>query len=305
MKHLEGTVFAILAVAGVLAPSIAASQDWVEESVCADNSPAEFHACALAATESFDPPRTPDGRPHLGGYWMLPGGQFGGAYEDLEEHPGELDALGGAAVIVDPPDGVLPIRPWAAEQVEANAVRYLHHNAACFLAGVPNTMYHGGPRQFLQTPDYLVILSYNAHAYRIVRLDDRPPLGEKIRLWNGDSRGWWEGDTLVIETNNQNAMPFLDQRGRFYTQEAQVAERLTLIDPDTLHYEATIEDPNVYTAPFTIALPYRRISDETYEIPELACYENNVELMEVYRQVGLEIFPGISPEEARSAAEAQ
>ena len=57
--------------------------------------------------------------------------------------------------------------------------------------------------------------------------------------------------------------------------------------------------------PFTIALPYRRISDETYEIPELACYENNVELMEVYRQVGLELYPGISPEEARNATEAQ
>ena len=84
-----------------------------------------------------------------------------------------------------------------------------------------------------------------------------------------------------------------------------MAERLTRVDPDTLHYEATIEDPNVYAAPFTIALPYRRISDEAYEIPELACYENNVELMEVYRQVGLEIFPGISPEEARSAAEAR
>ena len=233
---------------------------------------------------------------------MLPGGQFGGAYEDLEEHPGELDALGGAAAIVDPPDGTLPILPWAAEQSDLNAVRYVHHNAACFLAGVPNTMYHGGPRQILQTPDHLVILSYNAHAYRIVRLDDRPPLGERIRLWNGDSRGWWEGDTLVIETSNQNALPWLDQRGRFYTEEARVVERLALIDPDTLHYQATLEDPNIYSRPFTIALPYRRISDGTYEIPELACYENNVDLMEIYRQVGLELFPGISVEDARNAA---
>ena len=122
-------------------------------------------------------------------------------------------------------------------------------------------------------------------------MDDRPPPGEKIRLWNGDSRGWWDGDTLVIETTNQNAMPWLDQRGRFYTEDTHVIERVTPVDPETLHYQATVDDPNVYTAPFTIALPYRRISDENYEIPELACYENNVELMEVYRQVGLELYP--------------
>ena len=303
--YMEAAILAVVALAGLLASSGVASQDWVETSVCPDNTPAEFHACALDAAASFEPPRTPGGRPDLGGYWMLPGGQFGGAYEDLEEHPGELDALGGAAVIIDPPDGTLPIMPWAAERSDLNAVRYLHHNAACLLAGVPNTMYHGGPRQFLQTPDHLVILSYNAHAYRIVRLDDRPPPGEKIRLWNGDSRGWWDGDTLVIETSNQNALPWLDQRGRFYTEEARVVERVTLIDPDTLHYQATVEDPNVYTRPFTIALPYRRISDAAYEIPELACYENNVELMEVYRQVGLDLYPGISPDEARNAVHEQ
>ncbi len=301
MRHARMAVPALMAVAGVFALSTAIAQDWVAESVCADNTPAVFHACALEAAGSFEPPRSSDGRPELGGYWMLPGGQFGGAYEDLEEHPGELDALGGAAAIVDPPDGTLPILPWAAEQSDLNAVQYIHHNAACLLAGVPNTMYHGGPRQFLQTPDHFVILSYNAHAYRIVRLDDRPSPGEAIRLWNGDSRGWWDGDTLVIETSNQNALPWLDQRGRFYTEEARVVERVTLIDPDTLHYQATVDDPNVYTRPFTIALPYRRIGDETYEIPELACYENNVELMEVYRQVGLALYPGISPEEAMNA----
>ena len=294
----------VLVAAGLLSSS-AAGQDWDGESICPENNPAEFHACALEAAATFEPPRTLDGRPNLGGYWLLPGGQFGGAYEDLEEHPGELDALGGATAIVSPPDGVLPIRPWAAAQAEENATRYLHHNAACFLAGVPNTMYHGGTRQFLQTPDYLAILSYNAHAYRIVPFDDRPGPGEKIRLWNGISRGRWDGNTLVIETRNQNARPWLDQRGRFYTEEAHVVERITPVDPDTIHYQATVEDPNVYFEPFTIALPYRRISDEGYEIPELACHENNEALMEVYRQVGLEVYPGISADEARYAMDEQ
>ena len=303
MRQLDDSAPAGVAIAAVLLASPAVTQNWDGESICPDNTPAEFHACALQAAESFEPPRTFDGRPDLGGYWLLPGGQLGGAYEDLEEHPGELDALGGAAAIVFPTHGNLPIRPWADAQATRNAQQYLHHNAACFLAGVPNTMYHGGERQFLQTPDYLAILSYNAHAYRIVPLDGRPPLGEKIRLWNGDSRGWWDGDTLVIETGNQNARPWLDQRGRFYTEAAQVVERITLVDPDTLHYQATVDDPNVFTAPFTIALPYRRIGEEGYEISELACYENNEALMGIYRQVGLEVYPGISVDEARDAME--
>ena len=303
MRQLDDSAPAGVAIAAVLLASPAVTQNWDGESICPDNTPAEFHACALQAAESFEPPRTFDGRPDLGGYWLLPGGQLGGAYEDLEEHPGELDALGGAAAIVFPTDGNLPIRPWADAQATRNAQQYLHHNAACFLAGVPNTMYHGGERQFLQTPDYLAILSYNAHAYRIVPLDGRPPLGEKIRLWNGDSRGWWDGDTLVIETGNQNARPWLDQRGRFYTEAAQVVERITLVDPDTLHYQATVDDPNVFTAPFTIAFPYRRIGEEGYEISELACYENNEALMGIYRQVGLEVYPGISVDEARDAME--
>jgi len=123
---------------------------------------------------------------------------------------------------------------------------------------------------------------------------------EDIRLWNGDSRGRWEGDTLVIETTNQNGKAWLDQRARFYTQEAHVTERLTLVDQDTLHYQATINDPNVYTTPFTIAFPYRRNSDEGYEMIEEACYETNEALLEIYRSLGFTIYSGVSAEEARS-----
>ncbi len=303
-KIIHHISFALAATGLMLSSLPVVSQGWIEQSVCPVNTPNVFHACALEAAESFDPPRIADGHPDLGGNWMLPGGQTGGAYEDLEEHPGELDALGGAAAVVDPPNGRLPIRAWAEAQVEENAGRYIHHNAACFLAGVPNTMYHGGPRQFLQTSEELAILSYNAHAYRVVHLDGRPQLGENIRLWNGGSRGIWEGNTLVIETTNQNARSWLDQRGRFYTQDARVVERITLIDPDTIHYQATVDDPNVFTRPFTIALPYRRMSDDRYEIPELACYENNEALLEIYRAIGYGIYPGVSPEDARRAGEA-
>jgi hypothetical protein len=288
-----------------LAPVLTEAQSWVEESVCPSDIPIEFHTCALEAADSFDPARTSDGAPDLGGNWVLPGGQFGGAYEDLEAHGEILDARGGAASVVDPPDGMLPLQSWVDAKVEDNAAQFIHHNAACLLAGVPNTMYHGGARQFFQSSESLVITSYNAHAYRIVHLDGRAKLDDNIRLWNGDSRGHWDGDTLIVETTNQNARAWLDQRGRFYTADAVITERFTLIDPNTIHYQATVDDPNVFTRPFTIAVPYRRITDVPYEMEELACYENNEELLQIYRDVGYGIYPGVSPEEAREAAASQ
>jgi len=299
------TALTVVAALSSLAPSPAIAQRWVAESTCPDNTPAVFHRCAMEAAKTFDPPRTPDGRPALGGIWRFPNGDAGGPYEDLEAHPSTLDDLGGPSVIVDPPDGNAPMHAWADAQTKDNAERYIHHYAACLLSGVPDTMYHGETRQFLQTPDQFVVLSDKTHAYRGVPLDGRSHVGESIRLWNGDSRGHWEGDTLVIETRNQNGGPWLDQRGRFYTEEAHVIERLTLIDPDTIHYQATIDDPNVYTRPFTIAVPYRRGAQAGFELLMEACYENNGALMDIYRSLGFGVYPGISPEEAREALQTE
>ena len=272
------------------------AQTSISASPCPDTDPTAFHRCVSEGPQ-LDPPRTPEGWPDMGGIWLGPGG----ALEDLEEHPEGLDDNGGPTVVVDPPDGRVPMQTWSDARRQENAQNYIHPSAACFVSGVPHTMYRPGPIQFLQSTDHLVILSSRAHAYRIVYLEEFPPLDENVRLWNGDSRGRWEGDTLVIETTNQNGKAWLDQRARFYTEEAHVVERLTLVDQNTLHYQATIEDPNVYTTPFTIAFPYRRHSDEDFEIMEEACYETNEALLEIYRSLGFSIFSGISSEEAREA----
>ena len=287
---------AAIAMVMSISPSPSDAQEAVPESVCPDRDPTAFHRCALEAG-AFDPPRTPDGRPDLGGIWIPPGG----ALEDLEEHPAGLDDNGGPTIVVDPTDGRVPMQGWADVRRRENAQSYVHPSAACFMSGVPHTMYRPGPIQFLQTPEHFVILSGRAHAYRIVYMDDRPPLEDSIRLWNGDSRGRWEGDTLVIETTNQNGKAWLDQRARFYTEEAHVIERLTLVDENTLHYQATVNDPNVYTMPFTISFPYRRSGDEGYEMMEEACYETNEALLEIYRSLGFSIYSGVSAEEAREA----
>ena len=295
-----GVIAAILTPTTAIQQELYRTQAWVTESSCPDNTSAVFHECALEAAEGFDPPRTSDGRPDMGGIWQLPGA----ANEDLEEHPEAFDDTGGPASIVDPSDGKVPMRSWAAVRRGENAQENIHPSAACLLSGMPYTMYRPGPYQFLQTPDYFVVLSTRAHAYRVVSLEELPPVGDDLRLWNGISRGRWEGNTLVIETTNQNAMTWLDQRARFYTKDAQVVERLTLIDTDTIHYQATVTDPDVYTSPFTIALAYRRNAVEGFEMLVEACYENNETLLEIYRLAGLTLYPGISAEEAREAMEA-
>lgn len=104
----------------------------------------------------------------------------------------------------------------------------------------------------------------------------------------------------MIETTNQDARPFVDQRGRFYTEDMRSSERLTLIDANTLHFAATIEDPNVYTRPFTIAFAFRRNAVPAAEVWEEACYEANEEQMQLFRNNGLRVYPGISAAEARA-----
>jgi hypothetical protein len=266
--------------------------------VCPDSTPTAFHQCALEAAQTFEPPRTPDGQPDLNGTWDVPGS----TWEDLEDNPGTLDDNGYPTLVVDPTDGMVPMQAWADERRRQYVQQHVHPAAACFLSGVPYLMYRPAPFQFLQTPEDFVILGERAHGYRIVKMDEEAPVGEDIKLWNGVSTGRWDGNTLVIETTNHNGMSWLDQRARFYTEEAKIVERLTLIGPNSLHYQATIDEPNVYTRPFTITVAYRR-SVEGTELIEEACFEVNEALMEIYRFSGFTVFPGITAEEARTAGE--
>ena len=279
----------------VIAPVQVSAQQWAD-SVCPDDNHAAFHACASEAAAQFDPARTPDGHPDFRGIWN----RRARAHESVHAHPETLDDGEAPSVIVDPPSGIVPIQPWAEAQRRYNRVAYVHHNAICRMDGIPLTMYMTGILQFMQTADTFLIQGEEAHAFRVIELRERPPLGEDILLWNGDSFGRWEGNTLVVETRNQNARAWLDQRGRFFTDEAHVIERFTLIDVDTLHWEATLDDPNVYTRPFTMAIAFRRLGNPSFEIWEEACYEDNELASQTFRNVGYEIYPGMTGDEARS-----
>ena len=199
---------------------------------------------------------------------------------------------------MDPPDGKIPYHPWAAAQREQNVKQYVEPNAACFLSGVPRSMYVPGGFQILQRPGYVVFLFDRSHAYRVIPTDGRPRIGENISLWNGDSRGRWEGNTLVVEVTNQNGRTWLDQTGTFHTDAARIVERFTLIDANTIHYDVTIEDPTVYTRPWKMAVPVKRNTEEGYELMEMACYEGERDAEPILRQ-GYKFYPGITANRKR------
>jgi hypothetical protein len=218
--------------------------------------------------------RMADGKPDLQGYFMPDGG---GANYGLGKHAVDFLTPGGRGVVVDPADGTLPMQAWAKIEAESRKTPergYDDPTAHCFVAGVPRSTYVPSPLQILQPPGFVVIL-HERMSWRTIPLDGRGHLPDHLRLWQGDSVGRWEGDTLVVETKNLNGKTWLNEVGEIVSHAEQVVERFTPIDADTIHYEATVTDPLVYTRPWTIALPLNRQADELLEV---ACHEDNQDL---------------------------
>ena len=280
------TMAAVLAVASLVSVR-AAGQASQAQARCPDES-ALFHPCALARAKTFDPPRTPDGKPDMQGFWRGPGA----GTENIEEHSKTLDDNGGKSLIVDPADGKIPYQPRAPAQRTENREKYVEPNAPCFLSGVPRTLYVPTQIQILQPAGHVLVLAERAHAYRIIPTDGRPHVGVNIHLWQGDSRGRWQGNTLVVDVTNQNAKAWFDQAGNFYTDVVHMIERFTLIDADTIHYEVTIEDSTVYTKPWTMTLPLKRNTQRGFEMLEEACHEGERNTQHLL-DLGYTIYPGV------------
>ena len=217
----------------------------------------------------------------------------------------DLLAGGRTSLLVDPPDGRLPpLTSVAARMAEVVAEARRTSPAdtwwdrgpyeRCVSRGLPGAMmpgFYNHNYQILQTPGYVVILVEMIHDARIIPMDGRDHADDNIRQWLGDSRGRWEGDTLVVETTN---LPHLDQRGVavFGTSEqGRVIERFTRIDADTMDYRVTVDDPATFTAEWTASIPMRRIEGPIFEY---ACHEGNYGLTN--------ILAGHRREEAEAAA---
>jgi hypothetical protein len=197
-----------------------------------------------------------------------------------------------ASLVVDPPNGRIPpltaqARKLVADRAEERKSRgpsesWLDHSLwdRCITRGAVGSIV-GGPynqgNQILQAPGYVVIRTEMVHENRIIPLDGRPHLGPALRTWMGDSRGHWEGNTLVIETRNFGGnVPI----GGTPTSDAlRLVERITRVDAATLQYEIAIHDPETWTQPWKIAFPLR--NDPDYRLYEYACHEGNYALRDM------------------------
>ena len=180
----------------------------------------------------------------------------------------------GRGVIVDPPDGKIPYQPWAAEKRKEN---YANRATAdplgkCFLAGVPRIMYLNFPFEIFQTPKFVAIAYEYDHATRTISLDGSKHLPD-IDFWMGDSRGHWEGSTLVVDVADLNEQTWLDLAGDFHSDQLKVTERYTRTGPDTLEYRATIDDPKVFTRPWTVSMPLYRHTEKDFQLYEYECHD--------------------------------
>ena len=212
-------------------------------------------------------PRAADGHPDLSGIWQV----VNSASWNLEAHNAADGEPAGLSVVVG---DTIPYQPWAATQKQENYENRLTADPMrqCFLAGVPRITYMPFPFQIIQTPDHMVITYELAHAVRIIYTDGSPhPLPNDF--WMGDSRGRWDGDTFVVDTTHFNDRTWFDAAGNFHSTALHVVERYTPTSPNHMTYEATIEDPEVFTRPWTIRMPLYRRLEESLQLLDYDCVD--------------------------------
>jgi hypothetical protein len=239
----------------------------------------------------WHPKKLADGQPDLRGFWHA---QLGGTYSltnprngggntppawFLAKRAGKKGPVKPTRII-DPPDGEVPYQAWAREKQkhiaahidEPTKQEYIDPQARCFADGVSRTQWWH-EFEIRQYPGYVVFV-FDA-ATRIIHLDKRSHIPENIKLWMSDSRGHWEGNTLVVDVTNSNAKHRLSNEGDFSSDKVHITERFSFVDADTYRYEATYTDPSVYTQPWTVAsTQVRAHKDEpNFEFYEYGCVE--------------------------------
>jgi hypothetical protein len=247
------------------------------------------------AAKPYVPPRTPDGQPDIQGiynpvgtFYNIEDLEYQSLYQNFKPNP----SARGKSLVVDPPDGKVPYQAWAAEK--RKPIYQLHGdpppewvdpNAQCWPQGVPR---HLNNREFeiFQPPGYVVIFNMAHHTYRVIPVDGSPHIPENVKLWVGDSRGRWEGNTLVVDVTNHNDQTWFDVMASFHSDAMRITERMTVANADRIEYQAVITDPKVYTRPWTFALVFNKAKDYGSELYEEACVEVNDRNMEMLKRPG-------------------
>jgi hypothetical protein len=233
-------------------------------------------------------PRMADGRPNLNGIWQA----LVSANYNLEDHEAQagphtelMGAYSGEPAgqsIVE--GGVIPYRPEALAKRRQNFENRMKVDVSrddawhdlgdpelkCYMPGVPRATYMGFPFQIVQgSSDFLLIAYEFASATRTIRMNWKEE--SPSDFWMGWSRGRWEGDTLVVDVTGQRKETWFDRSGNYHSEALRVVERYTLVSPYHLLYEATIEDPTVYSRPWKIAFPLYRRMEQNVQLLEFKC----------------------------------
>ena len=227
-------------------------------------------ACAPALAQSGAPgvnlPRASDGKPDLSGVWQA----FTTANYDLQDHAARLGVPAGQGIVEG---NEIPYKPGGLAKKQENAGKREAEDpeAKCFLLGVPRSNYAPFPFQIVYSPAYMAMFYEYAHTTRSVFMNSEHPPGP-IEWFMGDSRGHWEGDTLVVDVVHFTDNTWFDRAGNHHSTDLHVVERYSLISPDHIRYEATIEDPSVYTRPWKISLILYRRKEPNVRVLEYECY---------------------------------
>lgn len=233
--------------------------------------PAVAHADGTQAGTRI--PRLPNGHPDFSGIWQT----TSAADFDLEPHSDRKDAPPGPGVV----EGTyIPYTPKALEQRAKNfaARDKADPRLRCWTLGTPRGIYYPEPFQIFERPRDLTLVFEFGDSVRTINtngtlhpLDTGAP-DTDYEFWLGDSRGHWEGDTLVVDVTDFNDQTWLDRAGNFHDESLHVVERWKFLDANTIDYRATLDDPGIYTRPWTLDVLLYRHREKNFQLIENYCY---------------------------------
>ena len=231
-----------------------------------------------ASAAQAQQPQRPErilGRPNLNGAWQA----LNTAYWNLEAHSAEgLEKFWQLGAIAAIPAGrsvvrgdTIPYLPEALKKRNENRANWpaADPEAKCYMLGVPRVTYHNSPFQIFHGNGDLLMVYPFAATNRIIHMSDHSEL--PADSWMGKSNGTWEGDVLVVTTTGSNGQTWLDRAGNHHSNKLKVTERFTLLGPNHIRYEATLDDPLTYSRPWTIEMPLYRLIEENAQLLEHKC----------------------------------
>lgn len=225
---------------------------------------------AVPAAGQMPVPRQKDGKPNMSGIWQV----MNAAAWNVEDHNAQKDVPAGIGVVEG---GAIPYLPDAAEKRNENYANRATRDplTKCFMPGVPRITYLPYPFQIIQTPNFIMIMYEFRQLIRNIYINSKHPDGA-IDWWLGDSRARWEGDTLVNDVVDLIEDTWLDKAGNFHSDQLHVIERYTLTDADHIKYEATLEDPKVYSRPWKMSMILYRHKEPNVQLLEYECFAYEV-----------------------------